>query len=91
MGKDIGHIYKHGQLQPSTMSIKVPVLLYLASKTPSSIELTITSVPSGRDKKRNNSVLGSKISIKNDLITTNNDNIQSCETKGKQIYSIITT
>ena len=51
MGKDIGRIYKHGQSQFSTLSIKAHVISFLASQTSSSIELTITSVPYVMDKK----------------------------------------
>ena len=51
MGKDIGQFYKHSQSQLSTPLIKAPVILSLASQTPSSIELTITSVPFVREKK----------------------------------------
>ena len=53
MGKDIGQTYKHSQSQLSTLSIKAPVLSYSVSQTSSSIELTITSVPSVIDKKTN--------------------------------------
>ena len=91
MGKDIGWIYKHGQSQISNSSFKSPDCSYLASQTSSSIELTTIYVPYVRDKKQNNSVLGSKNSIQNDLSITNNDNIQSCETEGKQNCSIPTT
>ena len=83
MGKDIGKIYKHGKHQLSNPSIKAPVLLSLASKTPSSIELTMTSVPSVRDKKTN-SGLCSKNSIQNDVSITNNDDTQSYETQRKK-------
>ena len=50
MEKDKGWIYKHSQSQLSTLSIKGPVILSLASQTSFSIELTITSVPYVRDK-----------------------------------------
>ena len=60
MGRDIGRIYKHGQSQISNPEIKESVPLSLASYSSSSIELTITSVPSVRDKNQTNSVLCSK-------------------------------
>ena len=63
MGKEIERIYKHGQYQISTLSFKAPVCSSLAS------------VPSVREKKQNNSVLGSKNFIQNDLCITNNDDI----------------
>ena len=91
MGKDIVQIYKISQSQYSTISIKVPVLLYLASQTSSFIELIITSIPSIIDKKQTSSVLFSKNTIQNDLNIANNDNIQSCKTQRKQHYSIPTT
>ena len=52
MGKDIGKIYKHSQSQISNPSIKALVILYLASQTSSSIELTIAFVPYVRDKNK---------------------------------------
>ena len=85
MGKDIQKIYKHSQSQLSNPSIKAPVLSYLASQTSSSIELTITSVPSVTDKKQTNPVLCSEDSIKNYLSITHNDNIQYCETQRKKL------
>ena len=81
MGKCIGRIYKQSQYQLSTPTIKATVISSLASQTSSYIELKITSVPSVRDKNRTNSVLRSKNSIQNNLSITNNDDIQSCETK----------
>ena len=62
-----------------------------ASQISSSIELTITSVPSVREKKENNYVLCSKNSIQNAVSITNNNNIQYCDTARKQNYSIPTT
>ena len=91
VGKEIGRIHKHGQYQLSTLSIKSPVLLSLAAQKSSYIELTITSVPSVRDKKQINSDFCSKNYIQNDLSITNNDNMQSCETQGKQNCIIPTT
>ena len=85
MGKDIGRIYKHSQPQLTTHSFKEPVLESLASQTSSSIKLTTASVPSVRDKKQNNSILCSENSTHNDLSIKNNDNIQYCETKRKQL------
>ena len=85
MGKDIGRIYKRIQSLFSTPSIKTHVLSYLASQTSSATELTITSVPSVRDKNQNNSVLCSKNSIHNDLSITNNGDIQSYGTQRKNV------
>ena len=51
MGKDIDRIYKHGQSQLSTTSIKEPVMSSSVSQTSLSIELTINSVSSIIDKK----------------------------------------
>ena len=75
MGKDIGRICKHSQHQISTPSIKAPVLSYVDSKTSSSIELTIISVPSVIENKQKNSVFGAKNCIQTDLSITNNGNI----------------
>ena len=50
MGKAISQIYKHGQSQLSNMSIKEPVLSYLASQIESSTALTRTPVSSVVDK-----------------------------------------
>ena len=91
MGKYIGQIYKHSQSQLSTSSLKALVHSYLASLTSSSSEITTTSVPSVRDKKQNNSVLGSPNTINNNVSTTNNNKIQSCEIAGNKYYSISTT
>ena len=55
-----------------------------ASQILLSIQVTITPVPSGREKNQNNYVLCSKNSIHNDIIITNSDDIQSCETERKQ-------
>ena len=85
MDKDTGQIYKHSQPHLSTPSIKAPVLSSSASQTSSFIELIITSVSSVTDKKHTNYVLCSKNSIQNDLNTTNNDDIQSCETQRKKL------
>ena len=63
----------------------VPVILYLASKTSSSIELTITYVPSGRDQKHTNLVLCSENSIQKYLSITKIEDIKSCETQRKNI------
>ena len=60
MGKGMRQIYKHSQYQLSTLSIKAPVPSNSASQSSSSIELTITPVPSVVDKKQTNSVLCSK-------------------------------
>ena len=49
MGKDIGRIYKHGQYQISTLSIKKIVISYSDSQTLSSIESKITSIYFGTD------------------------------------------
>ena len=85
MGKDKGIIYKHSQYQLSTLPIKAPVILSLASQTSSSVESTITSVPSIRDKKQTNYALCSKNSIQNDLSIKNNDDIHSCETREENL------
>ena len=86
MSKYNGQIYKHSQSQLSTSSLKALVHSYLASLTSSSSEITTTSVPSVRDKKQNNSVLCAQNTIQNDVIITNNDNIQYCETARKKQY-----
>ena len=52
MGKDTGQIYKHSQSQLQNSSFKATVCPSLAFQTPSSIELTTTSIPSVRDKKK---------------------------------------
>ena len=90
IGKDIGGIYKHGQSELSTLSIKKPVFQNPASQKSSSIELTITCVSSIIDKEETDSVLCSQNTTQNDLNITNNDKIQSCETPRKN-YSIPTT
>ena len=51
MEKDIGNIYKHGQSQLSTLSLKTPVSSSSEPQTSSAIELTTTSVPSVTEKK----------------------------------------
>ena len=51
MGKDIGRIYKHGQYQISTLSIKEIVISYSDSQTLSSIESKITPASSVIEKK----------------------------------------
>ena len=56
MGKDIGRIYKYGQYQLSTLSLKAPGSSSSDPQTASSIELKTTSVPSARNKNQNNSV-----------------------------------
>ena len=86
MGKDIAQIYKHSQSQLSTLSLKAPVGSSSEYQTSSDIKLITTSVPSARDKHQNNSVLYSKKNIQNDATTTNNEDIQSCETQ-KQIMT----
>ena len=91
MGKDIGKFYEHSQSQISTLPIKASFISSLASQTLSSIELTITSVPSVRDKNQTNSVLRSKNFIQNGLSIINKNEIQSCETVRKENYSIPTT
>ena len=91
MGKDIGWIYKHSQSQLLPLSFKAPVFSSSVYQTSSSIELTKTSVPSVRNKKHNNNVLCSQNSIQNDVIITNNDDIQACETSRKQNYRIPTS
>ena len=75
--------YKNSQSQLLTPSINKPVISSAASQTPSFIKLTITSVPSIRDKKQTNSVLCSKNSTQNDLSLTNNEDIQSFEIQKK--------
>ena len=90
MGKDIGRIYKHSQSQLSTLSFKAPVRPSAASQTSSPIELKTTSVPSVRDKNKNNYFLCSQNTIHNDVSTTNNDNIQSCDkTRKKNYWSVL--
>ena len=91
MSKDIGQIYKHSQSQLSTSSLKAPVSLSSDTQISSAIKLTTTPVPSVTDKNQNNSILYSQNTIQNDASTTNNDNIQSCETARKQHYRIPTT
>ena len=85
MGKDIGRIYKYFQSQLSTFSLKAPVSLSSYPQTPSAIELTTTSVPSVRDKNKNNLVFYSQNTIRNDASITKNDDIQSCETTRKKL------
>ena len=53
------------------------------------MELTTMSVPSVRDKNKNNYFLYSQNNIQNDSSITNNDDIQSRET-AKKSYSIPT-
>ena len=53
MGKNIGRIYKYGQSQLSTLSLKAPVSSYSDPQTSPAIELTTTSVPSVRDQNKN--------------------------------------
>ena len=91
MEKDIGKFYKHNNSQLSTPPIKTPVILFLAAQISLSIELTIASVHSVRDKKQTNSIFCSKHFIQNGLSIINNDDIQSCETQRKQNFSIPTT
>ena len=88
MGKDIGKINKHSQYQLSTFLIKAPVSSSSVPQTSSAIELTTTSVHSMTDKHQKQYVLYSQNTIQNDATITNNDDIQSCETAKKQIYSI---
>ena len=83
MGKDIGQIYKRGQSQLSTSSLKAPVISSSDPQISSAIELTTTSVPSVRDKNLNNYVLYSQNTIHNDSSITNNYNIQSFDTARK--------
>ena len=91
MGKDIWQIYKYSQYQLSTLSIKAPLLSYVASQTPSlSFELTITHVLPGIGKQQTNSILCSKNSIRNYLSITNNDDVHSCETQRKTIIEFQT-
>ena len=90
MGKNIGRIYKYSQSQLSTSSIKASVSSSSDYQTSSAIKLTTMSVPSIRDKHQNNSVLCSQKTIQNDASIKNNDDIQSCETARKEIYSIQT-
>ena len=91
MVKYLGIIYKHGQYQLSTLSFKAPVCSSLASQILSYIKLVTTSVPYVIDKKQNNSVLGSKNSIQNNLIITNNDDMHYCETAKKISIPITST
>ena len=83
MGKDIEQIYKHGQSQLSTLSLKAPVSSSPSSQASSAIRLTTTSIPSVRDKNKNNYVLCSQNTIQNDVSIKNNDDIQSYETEIK--------
>ena len=76
MGKDIRQIYKHGQSQLSTPSIRENFISYWASQPSLSIELTITYVSYVIDRTQTNYVLCSKHSIQNDFNITNNYNIQ---------------
>ena len=87
MGKDIGRIYKHGQSQLSTFSLKTPVSLSSEPQTLSVIELTTTSVPSVTEKNQNNNVFYSQNTIHNDATIINNDDIQSFETAKKLYHS----
>ena len=87
MGKDIGKVYKHSQSQLSTSSLKEPVSSSSAPQTSSAIERTKTSVPSVTDKNQNNYVLCSQDTIHNDVSTTNNNDIHSCETARKQFIA----
>ena len=73
MGKAIGKIYKYSQCQPSTMSIRKPIISSLAAQTSSSTTITRTLVSSIIDKKESNSVLCSQNTIQNDLNITNNE------------------
>ena len=54
MGKDIGRIYKYSQSQLSTSSLKAPGSSSSDFQTSSDIKLTITSIPSVRDKNIKN-------------------------------------
>ena len=81
MGKDIGKIYKHGQFQLSTSSIKALVSLLSEPQTFSAIKLTTTYVPYITDKHQNNSVLCSQHTTQNDATIKNNDNLHPCETQ----------
>ena len=85
MGKDIGQIYKHGQLQISTSSIKAPVSSSSEPQTSSAIELTKTYLPSIIDKQQNSYVLYSKKTSQDYATVKNNDDIQSCETQQKKL------
>ena len=90
MRKDVGQIYKHGQYQHSTLSLKTPVSSSPESQTSSGIELPTTSILSVTDKHQNNYVLYSQIPIKNNATITNNDNIHSCETPKLKHFIIAT-
>ena len=70
MGKDIGQIYKHGQSQISTLSLKAPVTSSSEPQTLSAIELTTTYFPSVTYKNQNNSVFSSQNTIHNDATIT---------------------
>ena len=83
MGKYIGQIYKHGQSQISTLTLKTPVSSSSEPQTSLAIKLTTTSVASITEKNQNNYVLYSQNTIQNDATITNNDGIQSCETPKK--------
>ena len=54
MEKDIGRIYKHGQSQLTTFSLKTPVSSSSESQTSSAIKLTTMSVCSVTEKNQNN-------------------------------------
>ena len=90
MGKAIRQISKHSQSQLSTQSIKEPILSSSYSQASSSTALTRPSVSSVIYKEKTNSVFCSQNTIQNDLNITNNDDIKSCETPGKN-YRIPTT
>ena len=80
MGKEIGLIYKHGQYQLSTSSIKAHVSSSSEPQNISAIKLTTTSVAYITDKHKN-PVMCPQNTIQNDATITNNDNIKSCETQ----------
>ena len=90
MGKDIGRIYKYGQSQLSTLSLKAPVSSSSDPQTSSAIELKTTFVPSVTDKNKNNYVLYFQNIIQNYAPITNNDNMQSCKASRKQICAFPT-
>ena len=91
MGKDIERIYKHSHSKLSTLSLKAPVISSSYSQTSPDTELSTMSVPSVRDKNKNNSVLCYQNTIQNDVSIKNNDDIQSCDTPIKKMYIITTT
>ena len=75
MGKETGRIYKYSQSQLSTFALKAPVSSCSDPQTLSAIESTTKSVPSVKDKNKNNYILYYQNTIQNYGSITNNDNI----------------